>query len=267
MKVAFAITEPDAGTNSHNLSTSPARGRPLRPPRPEDVHLGRRGRRRAARRRAHRRERDGEPRPASRCSSSTWTRPGSRAAHPDAAARRGPAVDAVLRRRRGRRAERLIGGENGGLGDGVRRPEPRADHGRGAIVGVGAPRAGAAATTPASAESGASRSAPTRASRTRSPRPRSSWSWPAHDPKAAALYDAGRRARARRRTWRSTPRPRPRSTASTPRSRPTAATASRSSTGSPRCGGERGSMRIAPVSREMVLNYVAEHSLGLPRSY
>jgi alkylation response protein AidB-like acyl-CoA dehydrogenase len=26
-------------------------------------------------------------------------------------------------------------------------------------------------------------------------------------------------------------------------------------------------MRIAPVSREMVLNYVAEHSLGLPRSY
>jgi alkylation response protein AidB-like acyl-CoA dehydrogenase len=26
-------------------------------------------------------------------------------------------------------------------------------------------------------------------------------------------------------------------------------------------------MRIAPVSREMILNYVAEHSLGLPRSY
>ena len=25
--------------------------------------------------------------------------------------------------------------------------------------------------------------------------------------------------------------------------------------------------RTAPVSREMVLNYVAEHSLGLPRSY
>jgi alkylation response protein AidB-like acyl-CoA dehydrogenase len=25
--------------------------------------------------------------------------------------------------------------------------------------------------------------------------------------------------------------------------------------------------RIAPVSREMILNYVAEHSLGLPRSY
>jgi alkylation response protein AidB-like acyl-CoA dehydrogenase len=26
-------------------------------------------------------------------------------------------------------------------------------------------------------------------------------------------------------------------------------------------------LRIAPVSREMVLNYVAQHSLGLPRSY
>jgi len=26
-------------------------------------------------------------------------------------------------------------------------------------------------------------------------------------------------------------------------------------------------MRIAPVSREMVLNYVAQHSLGLPKSY
>jgi alkylation response protein AidB-like acyl-CoA dehydrogenase len=26
-------------------------------------------------------------------------------------------------------------------------------------------------------------------------------------------------------------------------------------------------LRIAPVNREMVLNYVAQHSLGLPRSY
>jgi acyl-CoA dehydrogenase len=25
--------------------------------------------------------------------------------------------------------------------------------------------------------------------------------------------------------------------------------------------------RIAPISQEMVLNYIAEHSLGLPRSY
>jgi hypothetical protein len=26
-------------------------------------------------------------------------------------------------------------------------------------------------------------------------------------------------------------------------------------------------LRIAPVSREMVLNFVAQHTLGLPRSY
>jgi hypothetical protein len=26
-------------------------------------------------------------------------------------------------------------------------------------------------------------------------------------------------------------------------------------------------LRTAPVSREMILNYIAEHSLGLPRSY
>ena len=26
-------------------------------------------------------------------------------------------------------------------------------------------------------------------------------------------------------------------------------------------------MRIAPVSREMILNFVAQHSLGLPKSY
>ena len=26
-------------------------------------------------------------------------------------------------------------------------------------------------------------------------------------------------------------------------------------------------LRIAPVTKEMILNYVAEHSLGLPRSY
>jgi acyl-CoA dehydrogenase len=26
-------------------------------------------------------------------------------------------------------------------------------------------------------------------------------------------------------------------------------------------------MKIAPISQEMILNYVAEHVLGLPRSY
>jgi hypothetical protein len=26
-------------------------------------------------------------------------------------------------------------------------------------------------------------------------------------------------------------------------------------------------IRVAPVSREMILNFVAQHSLGLPKSY
>lgn len=31
-------------------------------------------------------------------------------------------------------------------------------------------------------------------------------------------------------------------------------------------GGLR-TLRIAPVSREMILNFVAQHALGLPKSY
>ena len=93
----------------------------------------------------------------------------------------------------------------------LRRPQPGADHGRRA----GARRRPAARwprrrSTRASAWSGACRSARTRACPIRWPRPRSSSSWRAlMTRKACALYDAGARARARRRTWRSTPRPRP----------------------------------------------------------
>ena len=68
-------------------------------------------------------------------------------------------------------------------------------------------------------------------------------------------------------TWRSTPRPRRRSPPSTPRSRPTAATAWPSSTGCCPYWGLARLLRIAPVNREMVLNFVAQHSLGPARSY
>jgi len=34
-----------------------------------------------------------------------------------------------------------------------------------------------------------------------------------------------------------------------------------------RLAGQRGTPKTAPVSREMILNYVGEHVLGLPRSY
>ena len=44
-KIAFAITEPDAGTNSHNLvDLGRAARRQARAARPEDLHLGRRAR-------------------------------------------------------------------------------------------------------------------------------------------------------------------------------------------------------------------------------
>ena len=57
-KVAFAITEPDAGSNSHNISTAARRvERQLRPARHEDVHLGRRGLGRDPGRRARTRRR------------------------------------------------------------------------------------------------------------------------------------------------------------------------------------------------------------------
>ena len=51
------------------------------------------------------------------------------------------------------------------------------------------------------------------------------------------------------------------------RSRPTAATAWPPSTASARCSAAARVNRIAPVSREMILNFVAQHTLGLPKSY
>ena len=53
----------------------------------------------------------------------------------------------------------------------------------------------------------------------------------------------------------------------TRRSRSTAATAWPPSTVWPRCGALARLARTAPVSREMILNFVASHTLGLPRSY
>ena len=74
--------------------------------------------------------------------------------------------------------ERLIGGENGGLGPRLRRAQPRADHGRlGRDRARPATRSTRPRSTPASAPSGAPRSARTRVSRTRWPRRRSSSSW------------------------------------------------------------------------------------------
>ena len=86
--------------------------------------------------------------------------------------------------------------------------------------------------------------------------------------KAAWLHDRGRACGRGGRTWPSTPRPRP------PRSRSTRPMQAHGGNGMateygllPTYWGRPRRCRIAPVNREMILNYVAQHSLGLPRSY
>ena len=87
------------------------------------------------------------------------------------------------------------------------------------------------------------------------------------DPEGGALYDAGAPGAGRSLQHGQVRRRRAASSAWTARSRPTEATASALEYGlSDMWWGAR-LTRTAPVSREMILNYVAEHSLGLPKSY
>ena len=163
LKIAFAITEPDAGTNTHNLQTKATTrngGRTAaRAPKVfisgvEDADallvVARTGDQRADRPgpalAVHRRRR--RPRAGAH-------------GHPHRPARRRQAVAALLRRRRGAEADRLVGPEHDGPGGRVRRPEPRADHDRGAgDRASGAGRWPRRPSTRASAWCGARRSAP-----------------------------------------------------------------------------------------------------------
>ena len=88
-------------------------------------------------------------------------------------------------------------------------------------------------------------------------------SWPSTRPGATT---AGSTA-ARRPTAPSTSRPRPGSMPPTGRSRPSGAWATPPSTTSSATSARPALQRIAPVSQEMTLNYVAQQILGLPRSY
>ncbi len=100
-KLAFAITEPDAGTNSHNIRTElRTRRRRLPAQRPEGLHLRRRGGRRGARRRAL--PARGRASSASRasCIVDVDARGLLARRDPDALPRRRQAVDALLRGRR-----------------------------------------------------------------------------------------------------------------------------------------------------------------------
>ena len=115
-KVAFAITEPDAGTNSHNLSTTATRDGDGYLLRGQKTYIsGVEDARRAcwwSRATAMRRRR---ARPARRWCSSTSTRPASRRDEiPMRRHRPGQAVDALLRRRRGAPPTAWSASEGGG---------------------------------------------------------------------------------------------------------------------------------------------------------
>ena len=72
---------------------------------------------------------------------------------------------------------------------------------------------------------------------------------------------------ARPRTWPSTPPPRPRSPRSDAAIQTHGGNGFATEYGLLPYWGLARLLRIAPVNREMILNYVAQHSLGLPRSY
>ena len=84
---------------------------------------------------------------------------------------------------------------------------------------------------------------------------------------ASWRYDNGPARAASRPTWPSGSPPTPASRPPTRPCRPTAASATPSEYDVERYWREARLMRIAPISQEMVLIYVAEHVLGLPRSY
>ena len=124
----------------------------------------------------------------------------------------------------------------------------------------------ARAATLASARSSAGRSAPTRACSSRSPRPT-----PASRPptlmrdKAAWLFDPGQSA-ARRRTWRSCSPPRPPGRPPTPAWTPRRLRLRRGVRRRAQVPRDA-ALHMAPVSNNMVLAYVGQHVLGMPRSY
>ena len=272
-KMVFAITEPDAGSNSHNLSTTATpRRRRLPAPRHQDLHLRRRRGGADARRRAHRRRRRHRARAAlalrrrHRRARARAARRSPWRSHPRRSSSTLFFDDVEVP------ADRLIGDE----GDGLRQvfvglnPERITERRRSAPASARY-ALDVRRRTRTSARCGACRSGRTRAS----PHPLAQAKIEVElarlmTAKAAWMHDhadrPGRRGRGREhgqvRGRGSGPALR-----STPRSRRTAATAWPSSTASPTCGGSCGSLRIAPVSREMILNFVAQQSLGLPKSY
>ena len=172
-RVAFAVTEPDAGTNTHNISTAARkadgrwllRGTKTYISGVEDAH--------AILVVARQRLDDGSlGLPLLMLVDSDA--PGLERQHIPTALRGADKQWTLFFDDVEVDPSRLIGGETAGPEGGLRRPEPRADHGRGASCGAGRRGLEIGAATPASGWCGTRRSARTRASRTRWPARRSS---------------------------------------------------------------------------------------------
>ena len=84
---------------------------------------------------------------------------------------------------------------------------------------------------------------------------------------AARALRGRARIAARRPTWPSSSPPRRPGPRPTCACRPTAASASPRSSTSSASSARRGSITVAPISTNLMLSYIAEHVLGLPRSY
>ena len=229
-KVAFAITEPDAGTNSHNLSTTLASATAASSLSGQKTYISGVEDADAVLVVARTRLEDGALGLPSLAIVDVDAPGFTRDEIPMPYLGAGQAVAALLRRRRGRART--------GCRRRERRPRPVFDGlnperimGAAIACGAGRRRSRRRRTTRASATSGARRSAPTRDLAPARPGEDRARAGAADDPEGGRALRRGRARRGRGPTWPSTRRPRRRSTASTRRSRPTAATASRSSTG------------------------------------
>jgi len=203
--------------------------------------------------------------PRSASSSSTRTHRPRGCPAPRRDPRPGEAVHAVLRRRCGGPLA-LHRRRGSGAADALLRPQPERVVSAAVLNGVSRYALDKAARYANERQVWGCRSAPTRGSPTHWPRRRSPSSW--HGSCATRRRGSSTRGRTqpRRPTWRSSPPPTRQGSPSTGPSRPTG---QRMATeyGLATLWGIVRLLKVAPVSREMLLNFVAQRTLGLPRSY
>ena len=270
-KVAFAITEPDAGTNSHNLRTEVRRDGDRYLLRGQKTYISGVEDADAVLVVARLRPPDGELGLPTLCivdvDAPGFTRDPIRLPYLGPDKQWTLFFDDVEVE-----PDRIVGGEEGGLAGHLRRAEPRAHHGRRRLPTALARRALEKACAYANERDGrgARRSAPTRAIAHPLARAKIELELARlMTQKAAALIDAARRrargrgvehGEVRRRRGRHPLRRRGDPDARRQRRRARVRPLRHVVDGAACCASPRS-------SEQMILNYVAEHSLGLPRSY